>query len=207
MPTARNAHNQVVANGPRGGGGPSGGGWSDEPPEWMGLGAEGSQAPRSGRRGPPRQPGYDDGGWGRPTPRGRSAVHDPWGGRRGIGLSGLPIPPKWLGGVLIVLSAFLLGRCTAGGGDETAETITTTTTTLPIPTTVAIQATYTVRENDILAEIAGRYGVTIEAIASANPEVTDINNIFRGQVLKIPAIPTAATVPPATTPTTKKKGN
>ena len=106
----------------------------------------------------------------------------------------------------MVLFAFLLGRCTAGGGDESANPTATTTTTILTVTTVAIQATHTVQENEILAEIASRYGVTIAAIAAANPELTDINNIFKGQVLKIPAVPTAVTVP-ATTTTTKKKGN
>ncbi len=110
-------------------------------------------------------------------------------------------------GAIVVLFAFLLGRCTAGGSDESAQPTATTTTTIVVPTTVAIQATHTVRENEILAEIASRYGVTIQAIAAANPEVTDINNIFQGQVLKIPAVPTATTLPATTTTTQKKKNN
>jgi LysM repeat protein len=123
-----------------------------------------------------------------------------------MGVSGLPVPPAWLGGVVVVLFAFLLGRCTAGGGDD--ETTATTTTTIPavVITTLAIQTTHTVQENETLAAIASRYGVTIDAIAAANPEVTDINNIFKGQVLKIPFPPSATTLPPATTTTTKKKG-
>lgn len=113
--------------------------------------------------------------------------------------------PAVIGGVVVVLFAFLLGRCTAGGGDESAEPTATTTTTILTVTTVAIQTTHTVAENETLAAIASRYGVTIDAIAAANPEVTDINNIFKGQILKIPAQVAATTVPPTTTTTAKKK--
>ncbi|HHY98184.1 MAG TPA: LysM peptidoglycan-binding domain-containing protein [Firmicutes bacterium] len=63
---------------------------------------------------------------------------------------------------------------------------------------------------DTLASIAQRFGVTVEDILAANPEITDPNLIYVGQVIRIPravapsampapgvsAIPPAAPVPP-----------
>lgn len=45
---------------------------------------------------------------------------------------------------------------------------------------------YTVRPGDQLSTIAGRFGLTTEAILAANPEITDPNAIFSGQVLRLP---------------------
>lgn len=45
---------------------------------------------------------------------------------------------------------------------------------------------YTVRPGDRLSTIAGRFGITTEAILAANPEITDANAIFSGQVIRLP---------------------
>lgn len=45
---------------------------------------------------------------------------------------------------------------------------------------------YTVRPGDRLSTIAGRYGITVEAILSANPALTDPNAIYSGQVIRLP---------------------
>lgn len=45
---------------------------------------------------------------------------------------------------------------------------------------------YTVRAGDRLSTIAGRFGITTEAILAANPEITDANAIFSGQVIQLP---------------------
>lgn len=45
---------------------------------------------------------------------------------------------------------------------------------------------YTVRPGDRLSTIAGRFGITLEAILAANPAITDPNAIFSGQVIRLP---------------------
>ncbi len=46
--------------------------------------------------------------------------------------------------------------------------------------------TYTVVKGDTMKKIAARLGLTLEALAKANPQVTDINKIYVGQKLNIP---------------------
>lgn len=64
------------------------------------------------------------------------------------------------------------------------------------------QSTYTVKPGDTLSAIAARFGTTISAIAQAN-NIVNINLIFVGQVLVIPAggvvPPVPTTVPPGPT--------
>lgn len=48
---------------------------------------------------------------------------------------------------------------------------------------------YTVRAGDTLFLIARRYGVTIQQILNANPQITNPDLIFVGQVLCIPTAP------------------
>ena len=45
---------------------------------------------------------------------------------------------------------------------------------------------YTVRPGDRLSTIAGRFGITVEAILAANPQIGDANAIFSGQVVRLP---------------------
>jgi LysM repeat protein len=47
--------------------------------------------------------------------------------------------------------------------------------------------TYTVQKGDTLTAIATRFGVTLEALRAANPQVTDPTKLQIGQVLTIPA--------------------
>lgn len=48
---------------------------------------------------------------------------------------------------------------------------------------------YTVRATDTLFLIARRFGVTVEQIQNVNPQITDPNRIFIGQVICIPTVP------------------
>ncbi|GEM_PF-667653 len=55
---------------------------------------------------------------------------------------------------------------------------------------------YTVRAGDTLFEIARRNNITLAALVAANPQITNPDRIFPGQVICIPA---AAAQPPAVT--------
>ncbi|HOQ23421.1 MAG TPA: SafA/ExsA family spore coat assembly protein [Bacillota bacterium] len=46
--------------------------------------------------------------------------------------------------------------------------------------------TYTVVQGDTMFEIARRFGVTLDALLAANPQITDPNRIFPGQLVCIP---------------------
>lgn len=48
------------------------------------------------------------------------------------------------------------------------------------------QRTYVVQQGDTLSGIARRFRVTLSDLEEANPEITDPNLIFPGQVIKIP---------------------
>lgn len=45
---------------------------------------------------------------------------------------------------------------------------------------------YEVRAGDGLSTIAARFGVTLEAVLEANPEITDANTIRSGQLIRLP---------------------
>lgn len=45
---------------------------------------------------------------------------------------------------------------------------------------------YTVRRGDTMFRIAVRFGVSLEELIDANPQVADPNRIFPGQVLCVP---------------------
>ena len=46
--------------------------------------------------------------------------------------------------------------------------------------------TYTVQQGDTLSGIARRFGVSLADLERANPQITDPNRIFPGQVINIP---------------------
>ncbi|XWX03507.1 LysM domain-containing protein [Aggregatilineales bacterium SYSU G02658] len=60
--------------------------------------------------------------------------------------------------------------------------------------------TYTVQRGDTLGRIAQRFGVTLSAIRAANPNIRNINLIFPGQVINIPAGGTVVQPPSGSTP-------
>ncbi len=47
-------------------------------------------------------------------------------------------------------------------------------------------ATYTVQPGDTLSGIAEKFGVSLQALEAANPQIQDPNRIFPGQVITIP---------------------
>lgn len=68
---------------------------------------------------------------------------------------------------------------------------------VPRPPVTCPQGTlYTVRAGDTMFDIATRFGVTLQALIAANPQVADPSRIFPGQVLCIPTMEAVAPPPP-----------
>ncbi len=63
------------------------------------------------------------------------------------------------------------------------------------PTAPPCPFSYTVQPGDTLFFIAQRFGVTLQALIAANPQIPDPNLIFPGQVITIPC-PTPPPPPP-----------
>ena len=63
--------------------------------------------------------------------------------------------------------------------------------TIPGPSPAAGPA-YVVRQGDTLTAIAARFGVGLVALTTANPQITDPNRIFTGQIITIPGPSPAA---------------
>lgn len=60
--------------------------------------------------------------------------------------------------------------------------------------------TYVVQRGDTLSSIARRFGTTVTAILAANPQITNPNLIFPGQVLVIPGAGPGPQPPPPPPP-------
>jgi LysM repeat protein len=56
----------------------------------------------------------------------------------------------------------------------------------PTPTPIVDGVSYTIVFGDRLSTIAVRYGTTVQAILNANPQITNADRIFPGQVIIIP---------------------
>ena len=68
--------------------------------------------------------------------------------------------------------------------------------------------TYVIRQGDSLGNIAARYGISLNALLAANPQIWNASKIFPGQVIAIPArayypppyVPAPAPAPPSQAP-------
>jgi len=60
---------------------------------------------------------------------------------------------------------------------------------IPSPPEICEGQLYTVRAGDTLFFIARRFGITVAQILAANPQITNQNLIFIGQVICIPTVP------------------
>lgn len=60
------------------------------------------------------------------------------------------------------------------------------TTTSTTKTAASSTKTYTVTQGDSISSIANKYGVTVDAIKAINPQLTNPNLIYVGQVIVIP---------------------
>jgi polysaccharide biosynthesis protein PslG len=84
---------------------------------------------------------------------------------------------------------------------QPTEEVTPDSTTLPNPEPTEEVIIYVVQRGDTLAKIASRFGTTVNAIATLNG-ITNINLIYTGQQLKIPAANVTPTATVQTPPTT-----
>jgi LysM repeat protein len=116
--------------------------------------------------------------------------------------------------LLMVPTMSLVAACGDGGDSSldslpmlgTQVTVASTTPDGVIATTTtvaAVEQTYTIQQGDTLSYIAGQFGVTVEAIVTANG-LANPDAIQAGQKLVIPAggAPTSTSAAPATTTST-----
>ncbi len=61
--------------------------------------------------------------------------------------------------------------------------------------------TYVVRPGDTMAIIANRFGTTVSALLAVNPQITNPNVIYVGQVINLPYGSGSPSYPPTTPPT------
>jgi len=87
-----------------------------------------------------------------------------------------------------------LPRSSSGGSSVTSSivssntttTTTTTTTTYTAPTVTNSSGTHVVQYGETFSSIAYRYGLSVNQLWAANPQVANINYVYAGQVLTIP---------------------
>lgn len=115
------------------------------------------------------------------------------------------------GSAMVMAAGLLLAAC--GGDDdpsnaerpedvETAEVLPEVV--VPTPTAVPAvvepeELTYEVQQGDLLGSIAQTFGVSLDELLAANPQVTDPNAIQIGDVLTIPTPADTATADDAGT--------
>lgn len=58
---------------------------------------------------------------------------------------------------------------------------------VPVPPPPASSGTYTIQSGDTLRKIATRINSTVSDILAVNPQITDANKIYVGQVINLPA--------------------
>lgn len=85
-------------------------------------------------------------------------------------------------------------------------------TTQPQQSSTTANQSYTIQQGDTLSSLATKYGTTVAALLSANPQITNPNLIISGQSLNIPGatptIPTTQTNPSTSQqPTTQTQQN
>jgi LysM repeat protein len=127
-----------------------------------------------------------------------------------VGLPGAPQLPRIavLVGALVVaaLLLFLLptflnigGRVTPPGANTSPSAASASASLEPTPVPAPTPQIYTIKSGDALARIARRFGLTLEQILAANPEIKDANRIKVGDKIVIPTPPPPEEVPAETT--------
>ena len=132
----------------------------------------------------------------------------------GGGLSSLPRPVLYgliilVAGVALFAAPFVFRGLTNGGGDASTSptpTASASATASAAPSVTPVPSPsptiYTVKAGDTLSRIAGKYGLTVDQIVKANPQIKDPNKLGLGDQLLIPpavapAITDSGTLTPA----------
>jgi LysM repeat protein len=112
------------------------------------------------------------------------------------GSGGIPRPLMYAGIVLLVgvalFAAPFILRGFGGGGEEggptptPAASVEPTATPEPTPEPTPEQIVYVVKKNDTLSKIAAQFGVTVDQVLAANPQITNANQIAVGDEIIIP---------------------
>jgi LysM repeat protein len=85
------------------------------------------------------------------------------------------------------------GSSPTPGGSRASASPTATVTAIPSPS----QETYTIKSKDTLLKIAKMFGVTLEQLLAANPQITNPNVIGLGQVIVIPSKSASSSAAPS----------
>jgi LysM repeat protein len=143
----------------------------------------------------------------------RRDATDPRGYRNGVRMAvptsrwevadGLPTIPTVLIAVAAVVFAFVIGHATGGGGGGGSAAATSQTSPTVVATTTTVPATHTVAPGESLSSIATAFGLTTQDLAAYN-NISNVNHVFTGEVIKIPPATGPATAP-TTVPVTKKR--
>jgi hypothetical protein len=87
----------------------------------------------------------------------------------------------------------------SGSASPSAPVATPSAEVTPVPAPTA--QVYVIKQKDTLSKVANRYGITLDELLAANPEIKDPNKISIGQQIIIPlpagegASPSASTTP------------
>ncbi len=133
--------------------------------------------------------------------------------RSRVSLPSLAAPPLVVGVVALVLAAiglfFLPSLLGLGGPDQpgasgspgpsTGASAEPSGSAGPTPTPGPTPTAYVVAPGDTLSGIAQKFGLTLEALQAANPQITDVNKIKVGDEIIIP-VPIPSEIPDAGSP-------
>jgi LysM domain-containing protein len=120
-----------------------------------------------------------------------------------VGLPAVSMPPLVLAAAAVVIAALalfflpaLLGVGSPGGqtgaSPAASGSSSPSVSTAPTPSPAPTQQVYVVAAGDTLSRIASRFGLTVEQVLAANPEITNPNRIAVGDEIVIPDAEAAA---------------
>jgi LysM repeat protein len=123
--------------------------------------------------------------------------------RTRVGLPSISAPPLALAAAALVIAALALFFLPAllGVGSPSGQTGASPTASrsaspsvsaAPTPSPAPTPQVYVVAAGDTLSRIASRFGVTVEQILAANPQITNPNRIAVGDEITIPTVDEAA---------------